>query len=228
MALGTKIKKFMSDGWIIEEVFDPVQGRYNKYYYGKKLAPQIAMTDKISQQYAAYTLIEKDLRSVEFWLREIERLKPSPLERVKDPDKMNVIKGLFVAALTFYGKCFTSCEGRKVKLETKVIPEQHKDTHEQVMRLRHNYAAHSGADNFEEAKVSLVLHPSIKSDIKPQLYSELTQPDYATNSELNFCELVSDLQVIVFNKRSEVGDVVLEKVVRPKGKKHWYKLAKIS
>jgi len=218
----------MSDGWIIEEIFDPTKGRYNKYYYGRKLAPQVAMTDKISQQYAAYTLIEKDLRSVGFWLHEIERLQPSQLDRVKDPDKMNVIKGLFVAALTFYGKCFTSCEGRKIKLETKVIPEQHKDTHEQVMRLRHSYAAHSGAENFEEAKVSLVLPPNKKSNMKPQLYSELTQPDYILKSSLNFSQLVSDLQSIVLSKRSEVGDIVLEKIVCPKGKNYWYKLARKS
>ncbi|EPU9477403.1 hypothetical protein ACV0UQ_004241 [Vibrio vulnificus] len=228
MALGTKIRKVMSDGWVIEEVFDPNKGRYNKYYYGRKLAPQVSMTDKISQQYAAYTLIEKDLRNVLFWLNEIERLQPNPLDRVKDPNKMNVIKGLFVAALTFYGKCFTSCEGRKIKLETKIIPERHVGTHEQVMKLRHNYAAHSGADNFEEAKVSLVLHPNKKSDIKPQLYSELTQPDYILKQGLNFGDLVSDLQAIVLNKRAQVGDVVLEKIVRPKGKNHWYKLAKKS
>ncbi len=218
----------MSDGWVIEEVFDPIKGRYNKYYFGGKLAPQVLMTDKVSQQYAAYTLIEKDLRNVMFWLNEVERLQPNSLERVKDPDKMNVVKGLFVAALTFYGKCFTSCEGRKIKLEAKMIPDQHLDTHEQVMRLRHNYAAHSGEGNFEEAKVSLVLHPNKKSEMKPQLYSELLQPDYISKQGLNFGELVSDLQTIVLNKRSQVGDVVLEKIVRPKGKSHWYKLAKKS
>ncbi|WP_064608900.1 hypothetical protein [Photobacterium sp. J15] len=226
MTKGMIIRKVMSDGWTIEECLDPINGRYNRYYYGRKQAPVVTMSDKISQQYAAYTLIDKDLRSVIFWLEEIERLKPGQIDRVKDPAKMNSIKGLFVAALTFYGKCFTSCEGRKVKLERKHVPEELQETHDNVMKLRHNFAAHSGAENFEEVKVSLVLYPNKKSDATPKLYSELSQPDYIPTQDLNFKELVTELQSYVENKRSHVGDTVLEKVVRPEGKKYWYKRAK--
>ncbi|MGZ7307030.1 hypothetical protein ACXWRJ_09320, partial [Streptococcus pyogenes] len=95
---------------------------------------------KISEQYGAYSLIEKDLRSVIIWLNEIEKLAPEDLDRWKNPDKMNLVKGLFVAALTFYGKCFTSCEGRRVKLEKTIIDPEYLDLHDHIMKLRHNFA----------------------------------------------------------------------------------------
>lgn len=228
MTIGTKIKKVMSDGWTIVESFIPGRGLENEYYYEGKLAPSVRMTDKISEQYGAYSLIEKDLRSVIFWLEEIERLSPEPIDRPKNPDKMNLIKGLFVAALTFYGKCFASCEGRKIKLERKFVDEEHLDTHEHIMKLRYNFAAHSGAENFEEVKVSLALHPSKKSDMKPQLYTELVQPDYISGEEFAFKALAESLRKKVFEKRALVGDTVLEKIVAPKGKMHWYRKAKAN
>lgn len=226
MTIGTKVKKVMSDGWTIIETFVPGKGLKNEYLYEGKPAPSVQMTDKISEQYGAYSLIEKDLRSVIFWLNEIEKLTPDPLDRWKSPEKMNLIKGLFVAALTFYGKCFSSCEGRKVKLERSIIDEDHLETHDHIMKLRHNFAAHSGAENFEEVKISLVLHPSKKSNMKPQLYTELVQPDYISGEELAFKTLTESLQKKVFEKRAQVGETVLEKIVSPKGKMYWYKKGK--
>lgn len=212
----------MSDGWTIEERYTADGGLKNKYFYNKIPAPSISMEDKISQQYAAYTLIERDLRSVIFWLEEIEKQNPDTLDRVKNPEKMNLIKGLFVAALTFYGKCFTSCEGRKTKLERAQIDPVHQEVHDRVMSLRHNFAAHSGAENFEEVRVSLVLHPDIGSNMKPQLYTEMFQPDYISTDELAFLALAKSLQQLVKIKRGSVGEKVLEKVVLPQGKEYWY------
>lgn len=226
MSKGLKIRKEMSDGWTIEETYTPKKGLKNKYFYRGKEAPLVSMTDKISQQYAAYTLIEKDLRSVVFWLEEIEKLSPDQIERIKNPDKMNLVKGLFVAALTFYGKCFTSCEGRKVKLERKQLSEDQQVVHDQIMELRHNFAAHSGAENFEDVKVTLALHPKIKSNMKPMLYSELYQPDYIFTDKVDFKKLVLALRESIRNKRTSVGEVVLEKVVAQKPKKYWYKKSK--
>ncbi len=216
----------MSDGWTIEEHYDHAEGLKNQYFFDKQKAPSIKMVDKISQQYAAYTLIDKDLRSVIFWLEEIERQSPEHLDRVKNPDKMNLIKGLFISALTFYGKCFTSCEGRRLKLDrNKHISEEHRKTHDQVMKLRHNFAAHSGAENFEEVQVSLVLHPSEESNMKPQLYTELKQPDWVSKDSLDFISLAKYLQKTIKEKRDSVGDKVLETIVQPKGKSYWYNKA---
>lgn len=228
MTIGLKIKKVMSDGWTIIETFIPGKGLSNEYLYEDKPAPSVQMTDKISEQYGAYSLIEKDLRSVIFWLNEIEKLEPEDLDRWKKPDKMNLVKGLFVAALTFYGKCFTSCEGRKVKLERTIVDQEYLDLHDHIMKLRHNFAAHSGAENFEEVSVSLALHPSKKSDMKPQLYSELSQPDYLIGENIPFKDLAENIRKKVFDKRTKVGETVLEKIVAPKGKMYWYKQAKVN
>lgn len=141
---------------------------------------------------------------------------------------MNLVKGLFVAALTFYGKCFTSCEGRKVKLERTIIDQEYLDLHDHIMKLRNNFAAHSGAENFEEVRVSLALHPSKKSDMKPQLYSELSQPDYLIGENIPYKGLAESIRKKVFDKRAKVGETVLEKIVAPKGKIYWYKQAKAN
>ncbi|ENO3977415.1 MAG: hypothetical protein ACRDCT_22595 [Shewanella sp.] len=228
MAIEITITKIMSDGWTIIENFTPSKGLNNKYLYLGEPAPSVIMTDKISEQYGAYSLIEKDLRSVVFWLQEIENLKPDDLDRLKKPEKMNLVKGLFVAALTFYAKCFTSCEGRRVKLDKSIFDTDDLKTHERIMKLRHNFAAHSGAEGFEEVKVSLALHPNIESNMKPNLYSELFQPDYISGEQLAFKALAEKLRGIVFEKRDSVGDRVLEKIVKPKGKQYWYEQAKIN
>ena len=228
MTIGTIVKKVMSDGWTIIETFIPGKGLSNEYLYQDKPAPSVRMSDKISEQYGAYSLIEKDLRSVVFWLNEIENLKPEDLDRWKTPDKMNLIKGLFVAALTFYGKCFASCEGRKVKLERTIVDPEDLEFHDHLMKLRHNFAAHSGAENFEEVKVSLALHPSKKSNMRPQLYSELSQPDFLSGEHPPFKILAEKLREKVFIKRAQVGEKVMEKIVLPKGKMYWYKQAKAN
>lgn len=228
MTIGKTVKKVMSDGWTIIETFIPGQGLKNKYLYNGEPAPSVQMTDKISEQYGAYTLIEKDLRSVVFWLQEIEKLKPDDFDRWKKPEKMNLIKGLFVAALTFYAKCFTSCEGRRIKLDKSIFDADDLKTHEVLMSLRHNFAAHSGAEGFEEVKVSLALHPNIESNMKPNLYSELFQPDYISGEQLAFKDLAEKLRKMVFEKRASVGDKVFEKIVAPKGKEYWYEQAKLN
>ncbi|MEH6566819.1 MAG: hypothetical protein V7756_15930 [Halopseudomonas sp.] len=104
---------------------DSLTGEVSRTYTHKgKQCKAIPLSSKLCNQLAGYTLIEKDLRSALIWLDEIEkRHNESP----KDPshrfgygtnrENYTIIKGLFVALLTFYGKCFTKCEGRPVKLE---------------------------------------------------------------------------------------------------------------
>jgi hypothetical protein len=219
-------KKVMPDGLEITELFSEEEGAHNEYRFKGKIAPSIIMSDPVSLRYAAYSLIEKDLRVALFWLNEIEKLAPILDERRRNPAKMNVIKGLFVAAVTFYAKCFTTCEGRKVKLDRKLLDSDYLPIHDDVMKLRHNFTAHSGSENCEGAKVSLVLHPNKKLQAEPQLFSEIYQPDYAEFDELSFKELVEHLREVVWQKRCEAGNAVMGKVVAPKGINYWYCKAK--
>ncbi|MFM5184423.1 MULTISPECIES: hypothetical protein [Aeromonas] len=215
-------------GWEVHEILDPNQvKRITKYFYKRKRAPRIELEDKISQQLAGYTLIEKDLRNVIAWLYEIDQLHLKERRNMPqislDRKTYNIVKGLYVAALTFYGKCFTTCEGRKIKLEKKLLKEKYWKRHDEIMHMRHNFAAHSGADSFEEVKIALVLYPNKRSNEKPKLYRELMQPDFLDNPDCPFSEVVNDLRTAVLNKIRQIEDKIYEQEIAPKGKEYWYK-----
>ena len=222
------------NGWKIREILDPSsRKRHTQYFFQRKRAPRIQLVDKVSRQLAGYTLIEKDLRNVLAWLEEISRLVPPEGRSGKsvlsgDRAIFNLVKGLYVASLTFYGKCFTKCEGRGIKLEQRIIDEPFLEAHRGVMHMRHNFAAHSGADNFEEVKIALVLHPNKQSLDPPRLFRELMQPDLAEESgeEKRFVELVEHVRSKVLQKASALEKRIFEKEVMPKGKLYWYRRAK--
>ncbi|HCR0386334.1 hypothetical protein ACNZ3Z_12690 [Enterobacter kobei] len=212
----------MSDGWVIKEIEHSSYEGHNHYYYLGKRAPVVKVgEEKLIKQYAGYTLIEKDLRSVLAWLNEIEKINPGPFARYENPHQMDLIKGYYVAALTFYGKCFTASKGRGIKYDRVNVPEEHRDTHDIIMEMRHNFTAHSGI-GFESVKVSLVLHPDIHSDMQPQLYTELRQPDLHQDLIKDMITIVKTLQEQTLEKRKNVGNKFLTEVVRPQGKLFWY------
>ncbi|MBH2781732.1 hypothetical protein I5L25_07970 [Serratia marcescens] len=216
------VQKKMSDGWTIKEIVSSSYEGHNHYYYLGKRAPVVKVgEEKIIKQYAGYTLIEKDLRSVLVWLNEIEKIDPEPFSRQINPQQMDLIKGYFVAALTFYGKCFTASKGRGIKYDRSNVPEEYREKHDIIMRMRHNFTAHSGV-GFERVKVSLVLHPDINSNMEPTLFTELRQPD--CNKELikEMIIIVKELQEQSLNKRNALSDRFLNETVRPKGKLYWY------
>ncbi|OCQ21953.1 hypothetical protein A7985_09085 [Pseudoalteromonas luteoviolacea] len=223
-------KKKLNNGWEIHEILEPdTKVRYNKYFHKRKIAPRIELDSKLSQQLAAYTLIEKDLRNALIWLEKIEKMEPEQSASASgvgsDRDHFNLIKGLYVAALTIYGKCFTSCEGRFLSLPRKFPDKEFRKFHDQIMHMRHNFAAHSGSDNFEEVKVVLVLYPNKRSNAKPFIYRELMQPDYLTSTEISFIDLVKHIQSKVNDKIRILSEKIFEDEVRPKGKDYWYKIA---
>ena len=224
-------KRKIADGWEIHELLDPDSfTRTTKYFHKRRLAPRVELTDQVSQQFAAYALIEKDLRSVKVWLQEVENLAPGAVSKGThlglDRDVYNKIKGFYVAALTFYGKCFTRCDGRRVKLDRNFVKQEFREAHDDVMHMRHNFAAHSGADNFEEVKIALVLPPKITSDDQPTIYRELTQIDRKDDADSRFIDLVESVQEGVLAKMGQIYERIMTKEVLPQGKSYWYGLAK--
>ncbi len=223
------------NGWTIKEaVFKSSDfKRHTKYFYKNKVAPRVEIKTKVAAQLAAYALIEKDLRNILIWLHEIEAIFPKqdrPTHSSISPDrnKFNIIKGLFVASLTFYGKCFTTCEGRKIKLEKSWLDEKYQTAHDKIINARHNFAAHSGADKFEEVKVALVFSPRKKDDFRPILYKELLQADLMLfdKTEISFSELVTHVQDKVIDKMRRLESKILDEDIYPKGKEYWYRKAK--
>jgi hypothetical protein len=223
------------DGWKVQETIDPKTGEsHRRYLYKNKKAPRALITSKLAQQLAGYTLIEKDLRNILIWLDEIDTIfpqseRPNVVSLSPDRERFNIIKGLYVAALTFYGKCFATCEGRKIKLDRKFVDDAYKEAHDHTINMRNNFAAHSGADSFEEVKVALVLYPNKRTNRNPILYKELMQPDaFLTDpeDEIGFKEVTEHLQGKVLDKMSQLTNKIMTEEVGPKGKEHWYRLAK--
>ena len=164
---------------------DPNTGKTKRIYKYKGKACQVVVhTSQKAKQLSGYVLIEKDIRNCFAWLDEIEaRNDEGPTDQGirsyegKDRANYTIIKGLFVALLTFYAKSFTRCEGRKIKLDkSKLDPEFHQ-IHEHLMILRHNFAAHSGAELIEMARVVTLFSPIKKGKFKAQTIKELEQPD---------------------------------------------------
>ncbi|EHQ9271300.1 hypothetical protein JL830_24595 [Vibrio parahaemolyticus] len=217
--------------WSYETIVDPLTGNsFNDYYYKGNKGYRVEVNTPKSKVLASYILIEKDLRSAIFWINSIIEIYENSEEHReqktflwnKDNRNLhNLTKGLFVSSLTFYGKCFSTGEGRAAKLEKANVPEDLVETHEVVMAYRHNFAAHSGAGDLE--KVTIVTALDIKKKGKPYLAWELNQPDsFAIHHLREFVTLFETMRKYALKKRDTLLDKVYQDDVLSKGMKHWY------
>jgi hypothetical protein len=200
----------MDDFFDVKHFMDSHSGKTHRIYtYKRKPCDRIVLQSHLCKQLEGYVLIEKDLRSVLIWLEEINKRdnEPTPLKRdffgiAKDRDIFNLIKGLFVAALTFYGKCFSKCEGRPVKLERAQLDAEYRELHDLCISYRHNFAAHSGAKKLEHVKIAVVYPTKYKTKVPFKLYKELHQPDmFKSKSEsISLSLLVEHVRIIVNKK----------------------------
>lgn len=222
----------MSDDWKAKEIIDQATGKVHRLYtYKNKPCYRRVLTSHLANQMAGYVLIEKDLRNVGIWLKEIETMhtdaptrKGEHFKKTIDREKYNIIKGLFVAALTFYGKCFSKCEGRPVKLERAQLEKKFLEKHDDCIAYRHNFAAHSGAAKLEYAEISLVFPQKPKAGIEPRIYRELYQPDLVWPSkpnEVSFTELVEHVKTIVNIKIDRLHNKIMKEEVIAKGFEYW-------
>lgn len=223
--------------WTYEPVLLPDGSRfYNRYFYKRKRAHRIPLDEPKAEVLSGYVLIEKDLRSCKIWLESIIKMASSDerhvnatrsIANIENRELFNTVKGLFVAALTIYGKCFTSCEGRRVKLEKKNLSEDFHETHDEAMAFRHNFAAHSGAKKLEYSKVILLLNPNRRKNQLPRISTELLQPDsWGLESTKKFIDLVEHARSFCIEKHRVLSDKVLAEAIE-KGADHWYAKRKI-
>lgn len=176
----------------IVEAVDQATGRVHRIYkYKNGKCRRIQIKSRLADQLSGYFLIEKDLRNCIAWAKEIDRLVPGEYKKkkmhIKSPDRdvYNIVKGLFVACLTFYGKCYSKCEGRPVKLERSQLGEEFRDFHDDCIAYRHNFAAHSGAKKIEYVELAFVFPEKVKKGQVPphDLFKELYQPDYIVTAD---------------------------------------------
>src|SRR5690606_22830055 len=95
-----------------------------------------------------------------------------------------VVKALFVASLTFYGKAFTEAQGRRTQLNLDLISPDFREFHLEVMRYRHHYAAHSGESKIETSNTYLLLITNEKNHFNPTLYTSRMQPSLFSPKQL--------------------------------------------
>ncbi|EOQ71210.1 hypothetical protein [Acinetobacter pittii] len=240
MANNTQPKKWkkteFSKGFLVHEIINPNNDSngIRKYFYKNKPAYRITLNSKLAQQLAGYALIEKDLRSTIIWLETIEKMQEG-IKIVKggsisnDREKFNVIKGLYVASLIFYGKCFTKCEGRNAQLSHKNVDEKFIKLHMEIMKQRHNFAAHSGAEKIESVKVSLVFPQQRNAHHIFDIFTELDQPDvFNLIEDLKFIELVRHQYDIARKKINELRQLIIERDLKEKNIDEWIRLGKKS
>ncbi|ELE6601576.1 hypothetical protein RMQ50_004891 [Vibrio alginolyticus] len=222
----------LTEDWSFEEVLEPETGvSYNNYFYKGRPAHRLIVDTPKSRVLASYIAIEKDLRSGIFWLENIleiykdseENNGPSGyFHNKQDRHIHNLTKGLFVASLTFYGKCFGSSEGRSTKLEKANLDEQFHPIHDIAMKYRHNFAAHSGAELLETTNIVTALDPKKRG--KPYLAWELNQPDtFGMSTIRDLIDLFEHSRKFALEKRELLLDKVYEQDVLGKGMKYWYK-----
>lgn len=233
----SRFKNWKND-WVIEERVDPVSGHLtNRYYFKERLCGRVKLDSGISKQLAGYRLIEKDLRNILSWLKQIqllrEKVDPKNFkgkEYVISPDRdtSQIIKGLFVASIAFYGKLFTKAAGRRVKLERSWFgSDELLSEHDYIMFLRHTFAAHSGENSPEMANIILAIDPVRRRETAPELFCELIQPDTVGYEDTTtFEKLVDALHVRVNDKISELSHRIFKKEVVEKGMSHLYRQIK--
>jgi len=231
------VSEFNSDdlggGWTKRSVLDKNTGKFhNRYFFKRRKAHRIIINTPKSKSLAGYTLIEKDLRSAIIWLKEIITMLENNVKFTdgtgnlrfdKNREINNLVKGLFVAALTFYGKCFSQCEGRRVKIDKKNIDLEFHDEHDMAILLRHNFAAHSGAEKVERAKVILALDSKRSKNTAPYIVKELSQPDAPLKSDIEkMIKLFEHVQLFALNKIEVLTSKVYTDDILPKGADYWY------
>lgn len=206
---------------------------YFKYYWKRNLVPKVEIKGDLPDKLSGYCLIQKDLKNVLSWMSLAEELSPNQKGRQGnffnggDRKVFDQIKALFVASLTFYGKCYTAASGRHAQISRDWLDEEHKKLHDYYMNYRHNFAAHSGNEKLELARTFVLTHPK-KNELLPYLPTVRTQPDVILPSEggKGLKDLVEYALKILDAKHSKLVDKIVNELILPKGPDFWKKAAK--
>lgn len=206
-------------------------GKFYRIYNSKgKVLPRIILQGFYIEQLKAFRSLDKDLRNILAWITKLRELnKEHDYRHNRNPsmDMMDaaVVKALFIAILSTYGRCFTIAKNRKFNFSQKHVPVALRDTHAQLMQLRHTFAAHKGEFEYDDCKIALVITMD-KKDPRPLIFSELIQPhlygeyfDEDSNTQL-LCEA---LRTVVNEKYAQVTEKIFNESVRVKGRDFWIK-----
>ena len=231
-----KLLSANNPNWEVEEGISPEGKIANKYYFKGERARRVRLISRLAQQAAGYTLIEKDLRNIDWSILHIlsllEKIAPGvpksgrPQITPGNQTQSNLMKMLLVGAVTLYGKLFVSAKGRRAQLDRSHVAERLRTDHDFIMELRHNFAAHSGEIKHEEATIVLLLEPNEAAHGEFFLSTELKQPTALTTETLDsFLGIVKHLQKEVMKRREALFDKIVLEQIKPVGHAHWYSIS---
>jgi len=219
-------------GFTTRKFINPQTGEVSyKYFWKRNEVPKIEITGPLVNRLSGLTLIQKDLTNCISWIKKAKEMTSLSIgkenaEYVSNDDRetFNVVKALFVASLSFYGKCFTEASGRGAQVSRNWLSKEFKSSHDYHMKYRHNFAAHSGDENVEIAKTFVLLHPKRKMEFLPFLPTVRNQPDFifSTESETDFEYLLLHVAELVNDKYQKLGEKIIDELISPKGIDFWH------
>ena len=213
-----------------KRTLDPSTGEADvNYSWDGRLVPKIQITGKLVDQLSGYSLIKKDLDSALRWIesaRKIASTHPNWGQpgywHAADRENFDIVKAYFVASLAFYGKCFTEAAGRHAQVSRDWLDSNYRAVHDEIMKYRHNLAAHSGDERIETTKTYVLLQPD-RATFLPFLPTARFQPDVIlpSEAELGFEELIKHAGAIVTEKYNKVAQKIIAESILPPGVAFW-------
>ncbi|MBS0847583.1 hypothetical protein [Citrobacter sp. JGM124] len=82
-----------------------------------------------------------------------------------EKDIADKIRPLMIASIIFYGKAFTTADGRKLKAEKNWLSDEYTSMHDYIMDVRNNFVAHGGVGDYEKSETVILLVPKNKKEI---------------------------------------------------------------
>jgi hypothetical protein len=176
------------------------------YYWKGTNVEKVAVTGGIVRRYAGLTMIQRDLQNAWRWSRYAAELLDGvglsntvPFQSIDNRDVGDLIKGLFVAALSYYAKCFNRAEGRRVRLSREMIAKEYQSEHDDFMEYRNTLAAHAGSNELEHVQPYLLLIPPSQAEFDFTLVTAGKQADFSHSGDSKGFSLLIEhvLQLVV-------------------------------
>lgn len=206
-----------------------------RYEYNGRSVPAVELRGPRTEVITGFSQIKADLMDALAWIRTATSVCEREAHDLDgqlgfDTGETQTARGLFIGAVTFYGKAFTSCPGRRARLEPESLDQRFHDAHEWCMTYRHAYAAHSGEEKIERSTLYLLFHPNRKhaAALLPIIRVEGARPNLALVAPDGTAleDLLEHAISVAQIKKQKAGQALIDKEVKKKGFEHWYSAAK--
>lgn len=204
------------------------------FTHRRRPVPTIELRGDFAELLFGFSQITSDLNDALAWVTESEQtLKDeSPNSEISalmlDVGGARRARGLFIAALVSYGKCFAESRGRRSRVQKNQLDKKFHAAHEYFMTMRNAYAAHSGIEKFEKSRLYLLIHPKYKKNSIAHLRVEGNKPNLhvAAPDGTLFEDLIKHVSEIALNKKMETRALIAKEHLAPRGLAYWVAMSK--